>query len=362
MPSSARDGYLGYVHSFRGFAILNVVAIHAFALAIIIPRDWAADPTGPLTVLNETLFHDSTIYFALISGLLFSSILRPRGYQSFYRSKAMYVLLPYIVCTIVFSLVRWDQTGTGILAWPSSWSDYIDSILPNLVHGEAQFTYWYIPVLLILFAITPLLSALTTAKSYAAIPAWLVMLAPLVFSRPDFGEGTSQIVAGTVIYFAGAYTVGVYLGNQLEPRLDRIAGYRKFLIAAAVLSSVILIELQLAQVNRFGSFSLQESIFYVQKLSLAALVLLWLRALERKQPRWLTYFANEAFSIYFLHVFFILLLADLSWTFVHDKGFLPWSVYLAGPAYFAFALAMSVLVVRVLRLLLGRNSRLLIGS
>ena len=357
-----RDGYLGYVHSFRGFAILNVVAVHALALAIVIPRDWVGDPTGPLTMLNETLFHDSTIYFALISGLLFSSILRPRGYQSFYRSKAMYVLLPYIVCTIVFSLVRWDQTGTGILAWPSSWSDYIDSILPNLVHGEAQFTYWYIPVLLILFAITPLLSMLTTAKSHAAIPAWLVMLAPLVFSRPDFGEGTSQIVAGTVIYFAGAYTVGVYLGNQLEPRLDRIAGHRKFLIAVAVLSSVILVELQLAQVNRFGSFSLQESLFYVQKLSLAALVLLWLRGLEARQPRWLSYFANEAFSIYFLHVFFILLLADLSWTFVHDKSLLPWSVFLAAPAYFAFALAMSVLVVRVLRLLFGRNSRLLIGS
>ncbi len=357
-----KAGYLGYIHSFRGFAILNVVAVHALALAIIIPRNWAADPTAPLSVLNETLFHDSTLYFALISGLLFASILRARGYASFYRSKAMHVLLPYIVCTIVFSLVRWDETGNGVLAWPTGWSDYIDSILPNLIHGEAQFTFWYIPVLLILFAITPLLSALTAAKSYAALPAWAMMLAPLVFSRPDFDEGTHQIVAGTIIYFAGAYTVGVYLGHRLEPLLDRIAAYRNPLIAAALLSSAILVELQLAQINRFGSYSLQETFFYLQKMSLAALVLLWLRALENKQPRWLTYFADEAFSIYFLHVFFILLLADLAWPFVHDPRFLPWSVYLGGVAYFTFALAMSLLVVRLLRKLLGKNSRLLIGS
>jgi surface polysaccharide O-acyltransferase-like enzyme len=225
-----------------------------------------------------------------------------------------------------------------------------------------QFAYWYIPVLLILFAVTPLLSALTTAKSYAATPAWLVMLAPLVFSRPEFAEGTSQIAAGTVVYFTGAYTVGVYLGNHLESLLDRIAAYRKFLVAAAVLVSVLLVVLQFAEINRFGSYSLQESLFYVQKISLAALVLLWLRTLESKQPRWLTYFANEAFSIYFLHVFFIMLLAELSWAFVHDPGFLPWSVYVSGPMYFAFALAMSVLVVRLMRKLVGKRSRLLIGS
>lgn len=357
-----KTGFLGYVHSFRGFAILNVVAVHALGTAVLIPRDWVADPTAPLFVFSEMLFHDATVYFALISGLLFSSILRSRGYQNFYRSKAMYVLFPYIFCTTVFSLMRWDETGAGVLAWPPSWSDYVNSILPNLMRGEAQFTYWYIPVLLILFAITPLLSALTTAKAYAAMPAWLVMLAPLVFSRPEFVEGTSQIAAGTVIYFAGAYTVGVYLGNHLEPRLESIATYRRFLIAAAVVSSVILVVLQLVQVNRFGSYSLQESVFYVQKISLAALVLLWLRALESRQPRWLTYFANEAFSIYFLHVFFIALLADLTWAFVHNPGFLPWSVYVSGPMYFAFALAMSVLVVQLLRMLFGKNSRLLIGS
>ena len=357
-----KTGYLGYVHSFRGFAILNVVAVHAVSTAVNLPSDWAPDPTSPLFVLNETLFNNSTIYFALISGLLFSSILRSRGYQNFYRSKARYVLLPYIFCTIVFSVMRWAEIGVGVLAWPASVSDYFGSILPNLIRGEAQFTYWYIPVLLILFAITPLLSAMTTAKSYAAVPVWLVMLAPLAISPPEWVEGASQITIGTVVYFAGAYTVGIYLGNHLEPRLDQIAKYRRYLAAAAVLSSASLVVLQVMEINRFGSFSLQESIFYVQKISLAALVLLWLRTLATTQPRWLTYFADEAFSIYFLHALFIMLLAELWFSFMHDPRHLPWSVYVSGLTYFVFALAMSLLVVRLLRVLMGKNSRLLIGS
>ena len=357
-----KKGYLGYVHSFRGFAILNIVAIHAFAFALIIPLNFEPDRTAPMYVLNEVLFHDSTLYFALISGLLFSSILRSRGYRRFYKGKLLYVLSPYIFCTVVFSMMRWNDTGTGLLAGPSGMSDYLGSIFPNLLSGEAQFTYWYIPVLLFMYAITPLLSKLTGARSYAAIGAWIIMLLPLVFSRPEFESGVNQLNAGTLIYFTGAYTLGIYLGEKLEARLDYIALHLKPLIAVAVLTSVLIAVLMFADINRFGFFSLQESLFYVQKLCIAAVILLWLRNLAENQPRWMTTFANEAFSIYFLHVFMIVLLADIFWTVIRNPDFQPLSIYLSGWMYFAFALLMSMAVVWLARLLLGKYSRILIGS
>lgn len=356
------EGYLGYVHSFRGFAILNIVAIHAFAIALILPTNWEPDPTSPLFVLNETLFHDSTLYFAIISGLLFSSILRSRGYARFYQSKLLYVLSPYIFCTVVFSMMRWNMLGTGVLALPVDMSDYLGSILPNLFSGKAQFTYWYIPVLLFMFAITPLLSKLTRAKSYAVIPAWILMLSPLVLSRPEFEPGVNQLTAGTLIYFTGAYTLGIYLGDKLELRLDFVASYLKPLFAMAVLTSIVIAILQFVGINRFGFFSLQESLFYVQKLCIAAIVLLWLRGRAENQPSWMTTFANEAFTIYFLHVFFILLLAEIFWPLLVNPEFQPLSIYLIGPIYLAFALFMSMLVVYLMRLLVGKRSRMLIGS
>ena len=357
-----KDGFLGYVHSFRGFAILNIVAIHAFAFAIVIPANFDPDTTAPMHVFNEMLFHDSTLYFALISGLLFSSILRSRGYRRFYQSKMVYVVSPYVFCTVIFSVLRWNTEGTGLLALPPDISEYMGSIVPNLLNGEAQFTYWYIPVLLFMFAITPLLSKFAEAKSWAAIPVWIIMLLPLVFSRPVFEEGVNQVDAGTLIYFTGAYTLGLYLGDKLEARLDAIALFRKHLIAMAVVTSLVLVVLGFTGINRFGFFSLQESIFYVQKLCFAALVLLWLRGLGQNQPRWLTTFANEAFTIYFLHVFFMLLLAEIFWTLLHNTEHQPLSIYLSGPIYFAVTLIMSMLVVYLLRLVVGKRSRILIGS
>ncbi|WP_394175242.1 acyltransferase family protein [Thalassotalea litorea] len=357
----SQENYLGYVHSFRGFAILNVVAIHAIAFALLIPMDWQLDTTNPMVMLNELLFHDATLFFALISGLLFSSILRARGYPSFYKSKVINVLLPYIFCTLVFTMMRWNASNTG-LTLPDDAADYFTAILPNLIKGEAQFTFWYIPLLLILFILTPLLNKLTLLRSYSAAWVWLVMLLPLIFSRPEFSPETSQINAGAVIYFSGAYTVGIFLGNDLENLLNKLARFRFYLIMTVIVSSAAIAWLMYNEINRFGYFSLQESLFYLQKLSMATLVLLWLRNRGEKQPYWLKIFANEAFSIYFLHAFFISLLGMHFWDFQHITDYQPWTMYFFGVANFVFSLAMSMIVVWLLRKMFGRRSRMLVGS
>ena len=354
--------YLQYVHSFRGFAILNIVAVHAFAIAVIIPQDWAPDRTAPLYVFNQVLFHDSTIYFAVISGLLFSSILHSRGYRRFFASKILYVLLPYTFCTIIFSLVRVTRGETGTLTFPVNLSDYLQSVLPNLLKGEALFTFWYIPVLLIIFVLTPLLAKLVQAKSYGAIMVWIVMLLPLVFSRPPFTPGTIQITVGSVIYFAGAYTVGLYIGDDLAARLETVRKYSTLILVAAVTTSILLSILHFKDIDRFGDFSLRESLYYLQKLSIGSLVLVWLKSRLENQPRFLSAFADAAFSIYFLHAFFIVLLAHFLWDFLHIERFQPWSIYLSGSIYFVFSLLLSLLVVKSLQAIIGRYSRLLVGS
>ena len=63
------------------------------------------DPSTGVTVLSavsESLFHDSTIYFALISGLLFSA-LQSRGWSAFCSNKLANVISPYVVMTLLFT-------------------------------------------------------------------------------------------------------------------------------------------------------------------------------------------------------------------------------------------------------------------
>jgi len=262
----------------------------------------------------------------------------------------------------VFSLQVWNSEGTGVIAAPESLEAYLGSIWPNLLWGEAQFTYWYIPILLLMFALTPLLDRLAQTKSLGALPVWLIMLAPLIFSRPQFDPDEHQFALGTLAYFSGAYAVGIYLGHDLESRLDVLGHHRAALLFMAVASSVAITALMFSEINRVGGIALQETIFYVQKLSLAGFVLVWLRDLGRNQPRWFIVFANEAFSIHFLHAFAIVLLGHFLWYPLRNPDFLPASLYLIGPVYFAFALTMSVSVVMLLRRLFGNNSRVLIGS
>lgn len=90
--------FVNSIHAFRGFAIINIVAIHAIEF-IFFFAGTAQSPQKPdLTLFAWTesiLFHDATLYFTFISGILFSLVLAERGYARFFKSKLSYVILPY---------------------------------------------------------------------------------------------------------------------------------------------------------------------------------------------------------------------------------------------------------------------------
>jgi peptidoglycan/LPS O-acetylase OafA/YrhL len=115
-------------------------------------------------------------------------------------------------------------------------------------------------------------------------------------------------------------------------------------------------------VDRIGFYSFHETLFYLQKMCVAVLVLIAFRTLDPQRLKWLSPFADAAFSIYFLHVFFMLVVAELAFTFVVDESFLPASMYLMTVVHFFAALALSLLTVHLFRKAFGRRSRLLIGS
>lgn len=108
---TSNDSFLGYLHTFRGFAIINIVFIHCVVAAFL-----AVDQMDvhPIPIWNELLFHDSTLYFSFISGLLFTAILQKRGYNKFYLSKARNVILPYAFLTLLITVLKFltpEQSG-----------------------------------------------------------------------------------------------------------------------------------------------------------------------------------------------------------------------------------------------------------
>ena len=348
--------FLGYVHSFRGFAIINVVMIHCLGISLSVANHFIPDPGNPLVIINETLFHGSTIYFALISGLLYSSVLRPRGYAKFYRGKLLNVVMPYLVFTALFTMIN-PPGPEGIFVLRANWQTYAPDVFNNFVLGQAQFTYWYIPVLFFLFALTPALRFVTSDNKPAKAALILILAAPLLFSRT-----ATHLSATTLVYFTGAYTAGLFLGQDIERKLVWISDRWRYLLVTVILSSIVIVYMQLINFEFIGPVSMLESVYYIQKLALSALMLAWLRSMADNQPCWLAGFANSAFSIYFLHMIFILFAIGLVYPLLSSTGYYQLNIVAGAFGVLLLTLGLSTVIIQTARFVFGKYSRIMVGS
>ena len=353
-------GFIKHLHAFRGFAIINITAIHAFTMAIyfLIPVNMTL-PSADKTAINITvmLFHDATLYFSLISGLLFAAVLKGRSWHDFFKGKLLNVLSPYIVMTAVFSLVVWPQPMEGfqIVPFRGAVGDYLALTGSNILTGRSLFPMYYIPILTALFLATPLINA----AADRARGRWLVLLLallPLVVSRTDL-----EVTASSVIYFMGAYALGILAGRDYQRWLGWVDGHLALLTGVVVVSSAVLLALLFGEIEFAGPVSLQESAFYVQKLAVAAIVLALLRRGEAQLPRWLDVTATYSFAIYFLHgpvQFF------MTWGLNQFATRYPNAIetMLLGLVFVVVPIGVSIAAAFLLRAALGKRSRMIIGT
>ena len=350
--------FLGYLHSFRGFAILNIVFIHAVVAAVIGSNNNEFDLTNPVAIINEVLFHDSTIYFAIISGLLFSAILQKRGYQKFYLSKLRYVVLPYLFITLVVTASKW---AGGSISEQNGFMDFLSTLGRDFLFGKANGLYWYIPVLFFLYLVTPLLAYLQRNQNTGKVLTLLIILAPLLVTRVQMAFDYILSLQ-TMIYFTGAYALGMLMGQNLEQSLERINKYRQPLLIITLVTTLTLLLLYISESDMLGPVSLRESLFYLQKSCLSALLILAFYRLGDRQPQWLHALAKDSFGIYFIHGFVVF--GTLSWfTFVLGmKSISPFHTIIGSVLITAFAITISMLVIRLFRLIFKKKSRMFIGS
>ena len=350
---TAQSGFIGHLHAFRGFAILTIVAAHAWSMLLF--QD-GFDTMPSHTVLYsvvETLFHGSTIYFALISGLLFSLILRDRGWKSFFRSKALHVVAPYAFINLLFIVAFWPF----IADWLASEGRLMNPVVfyaQALVSGSLMLQYWYIPVLIVLYVATPVFDLLIRRMAWAA---WLLALVPLVLSRSLYPDLLS---AQTMVYFAGAYTLGMLVGTHYEAVQHTIRQYLRAFWVAAVGCSLVIFQLYLNEPVTTGWFLISESLFYVQKVAISGLMLHYLARHESSLPKWLLLFGTYAFAIYFLHLFFAQMGVGAIGFF--SEGYAnAWIASAGGLLILASALGASLLLAWLFKKLFRKYSRMVVG-
>jgi len=256
--------------------------------------------------------------------------------------------------TLLFTWYGLDQNGR-LSAFDGNGADYLAAVSENLWTGGAFYHLWYIPILAILYLATPLMAWLL-ARAGTRWLVWLVMLAPLVASRTyrDFSWDTP-------VYFLGAYTVGMYVGRRYESSLETLRRYWKELLLTALVTTTALVAAYLLEYDKFGPVSGREALFDVQKLAVAAVVLVLFHANEQRLPRWLDTLATFAFSIYFLHAIVLIVLEEGQMRLALGPTAARWMAA-TGFVFLIVSIAIAVVVSALMRRALGKRSRMLLGA
>jgi len=350
--------YLKDLHAFRGFAIFNIVMAHTGGVLIVFQYFMMGKVKTPAwensVGVSEMLFHDSTLYFSLISGLLFSAVLAKKGWNTFFKSKLLYVILPYIVMSLLFTVITYSLREQSLLVYPfDSFAEFLSTLGNNIVDGTAYSQFWYIPTLAALYLLTPLVWYLAQKNQW-----FLLALGVLPFF---LARTATDLSPQTVGYFLGAYSVGVWLGMNYQQSISLLKKWRYLFAGMALVVSVVLFFLARKSDPLSPLGLLMESLFYVQKMSIAALVLVLFNYYQDRIPKIVNLLADYAFPIYFIHFFFVAVFSVNIF-----KVFTP---MLSGPMNFAldivsvvFVMTGSILFAFIIKKLFGRYSRSIIGA
>jgi len=292
-----------YLHSFnyfRGIAIVIIVAGHCLYMS-----GWDVDRSVEKWLANLVL--GGTTLFVFISGFLFHHIYSARfNYRKFMSTKIKNVLTPYLLISLPYVLYTVLVKGTGPYAEhifspePGLYGSYVRPIALYLWTGRMLEAYWYIPFIMVVFALSPLIMAFIRLRpSMRLLILALLLTLSLFIQRPVLNLSVVQ----SVVYFLPVYLFGIVVSIHRQTIYDRLAGREAYLLAAAALLALV----QAYWYPSFGNLNKPPfqpalpDVLLVQKLLLCVLFTIWLQRFEHRTLPILERLAAGSFAIYFIH-------------------------------------------------------------
>lgn len=346
------QGFLNYIHLFRGFAILIIVGIHCRI----------AWPWGDNTLSKQvftTLLDNGTVLFVFIAGFLFQHLKDKYEYKSYLIRKLKYVILPYLIISVlpIIDKVLYENNASWL---PEAFSHNMISQVSYMILTGKQFgPFWFIPMITVFYLISPFLIKLDNPFFYKFVLPIIFILGLWTFR---FGYFSNTV--DSFLHFMPVYLFGMAVSHYKEQVLSTNNIYFiLFAITYLIIGSLEVLEL--LPVNKLSSFQdAQEDIrfgFNYPKLraSLLCLILLKLfHSVKQDSLKFLVPLGEYSFGIYFLHIYFIIIIT--------------WLLKRLDPEFYlnAWYYVLCVIVVALVstlssmmaRKILGKKSRYIIGS
>ena len=266
----------------RGMAIISVILIHTC-------------PQGLWQVYCRSFFNFGVPLFLFLSGYLTSW--NQENWPRFFKKRLLRVLIPYILWTIIYTLVRRQP----------------ERMLFNLATTQGAFHLYFIFVYIQFVLLTPIIKWLAESK-YRAI-GW--MIAPLsilvfnysglVFDNPLPGKVTLLWYLSFLGWFS-YYYLGILARHSLIPQTHAQKPFYWALLGVAMI-------IQLAEGRILMGVGFPDpgtplkisALLFNTLLMLAALT--YLKKERSRYPRFLVLLGDCSFGIYLSHVLFVWLFA-----------------------------------------------------
>jgi surface polysaccharide O-acyltransferase-like enzyme len=330
-----------HIHRTRAVAILLVVALHLVGVSgwdnVRGANDWT----------SEILNGGSTI-FLFISGFLFWPQFRKTDALGFMAKKAKVVLMPYLIVSIPAIAVYTLGLKTSHLWLEPSFFElpWWEQVPVFLATGAHLGPLWFIPTILMIFAVSPVLAMFNKRpKLYALLP-FLLLLTSLV-PRPTPDNNPLQ----AFIHFVPVYICGMYFYRQHDAYLALYKAHPFVVLAslAAAIAGLYALESLVP--------SSQTWMRVVEGVAIAT-VLHSLSEWRASFWRIVDYIAATSFAIYFVHGY----LAGFGRAFVQPDSPESYAVVLVRHAGLTLlVLLICVGVAAAARRVLGGRSKYVLG-
>lgn len=340
---------------FRGLAIMFIVAGHSCVY-------WGLETFYEKVFAN--LVTGGTTFFVFISGFFFHHVFYFKfQYKQFILKKVKYVLLPYTLFTLtgiicfVFYLDRPPYAEVFITDHLNNWHQYIKLFIQYWWMGSILDAYWYIPFIMIIFALSPLFikQIQLPMKTQVGLFIFLLGISSLIH-RPSYNLSHLH----SVIYFIPVYMLGIICSIERARVFKFLEGKSLVLGFSVVLISVA----QILIYDKYGNFHKETMFSYegidlmiIQKILMCFFLLSVTQKFDHKNIPFLKYISAASFAIYFLHPWILYSFDYLSvfqrYNFL--PGFLGFVITV--PLVIAISLSIAIIFKRVSL----NNSRFIIG-
>ena len=309
------------------------------------------------------LITGGTTFFVFISGYMFQHVFCARfSYGRFMLGKCRTVLIPYVVISIPFIL--WflhsaPPQGVANYATFAGWTPASDAgvqlaaALKLFLTGKFNIAAWYIPFVMILFAMSPFhkwFAGQNRMAQIAIVAAWFVLA--LLMHRPPGNLNPVQ----SVVYFSPVYLIGILCAQNKETLLRWMEGKEwQALLAVAVVNAV---QVGLGRQGNYHSSLLSYDGIDLMLLQKTLLTIALFCLFERRvhiSPPLVSLVSASSFALFFLHPAFLVVLPQLGYVPLLGGGWGDLVLVTALVCVVCLALALGM------KQLCGPRSRYLLG-